>query len=58
MKMFLQILLTVGLLAFAVGVVEAFAGKVFMFSPQGYWRGAMAMWVLLVATRLTYLENK
>jgi hypothetical protein len=54
MKRFLQVLLTLGLLVFLVGVVEAFVGKTFLFTPQGYWRGALALWVLLIATRATY----
>jgi len=58
MKMFLQILLTLGLLALVVGVVEAFAGRTLLFSPQGYWRGAMALWMLLIATRVVYLDKK
>ena len=58
MKMFLQVLLTLGLLALIVGIVEGFAGRTFVFSPQGYWRGAMAFWMLLIATRMAYLDKK
>ncbi|MBZ5590501.1 MAG: hypothetical protein LAO05_18280 [Acidobacteriia bacterium] len=58
MTRFLQILLTLGLVAFLVGVVEAFVGRTFLFSPQGYWRGAMGLWMLLIATRAVYLEKK
>jgi len=56
--MFLQILLTLGLLAFAVGIVEHLVGRAFFLAPQGWWRGAMAFWMLLVATRLTYEDAK
>jgi hypothetical protein len=58
MKRFLQILLTLGLLAFIVGVVEALAGRTFLFPPRGYWRGAMGLWMLLIATRAVYLDKK
>ncbi len=58
MKLFLQILLALGLVALAVGVVEVFAGKTILFTTQGWWRGAMACWMLLVATKLTYSGAK
>ena len=58
MKRFLQILLTLGLLAFIVGIVEVLAGRTFLFSPQGYWQGAMGCWMLLIATRVVYLDKK
>ncbi len=58
MTRFLQILLTLGLLALVVGIVEMFVGRTFVFTPQGYWRGAMAFWMLLIATRATYLDKK
>ena len=58
MKLFLQILLTLGLVAFLMGTALAFTGKTFLISPQGYWRGAMAFWMLLVATRMVYPEKK
>ncbi len=58
MKLFLQILLALGLVALAVGVIEVFVGKTILFTTQGWWRGAMACWMLLVATKLTYLEAK
>jgi hypothetical protein len=58
MKKFLQILLTLGLLVFLVGIAEALVGKTFLFSPQGYWRGALALWILLIATRATYQDTK
>ncbi len=58
MTRFLQILLTLGVLAFVVGIVAHLAGITFLFTPQGYWRGAMACWLLLIATRATYLDKK
>jgi hypothetical protein len=57
MKVFLQILLTLGLLALIVGTVLSIAGKTFVFSSQGYWRGAIALWMLLIATRAVYLDK-
>ena len=58
MTRFLQILLTLGLVALLVGVLEVFTGTRIFFTTQGWWRGAMACWMLLVATRLTYLDKK
>jgi hypothetical protein len=58
MRRFLQILLTLGLLAFLIGIGEALVGKTLVLTPQGYWRGAMALWVLLIATRATYMTDK
>jgi len=58
MKMFLQVLLTLGLLAFLIGAIEGVAGANLLFSPEGYWRGATGFWLLLIATRMVYPEKK
>jgi NADH:ubiquinone oxidoreductase subunit 6 (subunit J) len=58
MKMFLQILLTLGLLAFIVGAILSVTGKSFVLTPRGYWHAAMALWMLLIATRAVYLDKK
>ena len=58
MKTFLQILLTLGLLAFIVGTIMAATRTALVFSAQGYWRGAMALWMLVIATRMVYLDKK
>ena len=58
MKGFLQILLTLGLLAFIVGAILSVAGRAFVFSPKGYWCGAMGFWMLLIATRAVYSDKK
>lgn len=58
MKKFLQILLTLGLVAFLIGVVEAFVGRTFLLGPRAYWRGAIALWMLLIATRAVYLDKE
>jgi hypothetical protein len=58
MKRFLQVVLALGLLSLILGIVVAFTGKQLIFSTQGFWRGAMACWLLVVATRLTYLDKK
>ena len=58
MKVFLQILLTLGLIAFLIGAIQGFARTTFLLSPQGYWRGAMGLWMLLIATRMVYSETK
>ncbi len=58
MTRFLQILLTLGLIAFLIGVIEAFTRTAFLLSPQGYWRGALGLWILLLATRATYPDKR
>ena len=57
MKLFLQILLTLGLVSLVIGAILAVTGKTLVLAPQGYWRGAMAFWMLLVATRAAYLDK-
>jgi hypothetical protein len=53
-KLFLQILLLLGCLALLVAVVEAAVGRTVMFAPQGWWRAAIACWMLIVAVRTVY----
>jgi hypothetical protein len=53
-KLFLQILLLLGCLAALVGVVEAAVARTVMFSVQGWWRAAIACWMLIVAVRMVY----
>ena len=43
-------------LAFVIGTVHAFMGKVFLLSPAGYWRGAVGF--LLFAIALRMMETK
>jgi hypothetical protein len=56
-KLLLQLLLTLGCIAGLIGVVEIFAGRIFLMTTQGWWRVAIACWVLLVAVRATYPEK-
>ena len=53
-KLFLQVLLALGCLALAVGVLTTVAGQRWIVSVVGWWRGAMACWMLIVAIRLVY----
>jgi hypothetical protein len=53
-KLFLQILLTLGCLAFAVSVFESVAGVGRFTSAEGWWRAAMACWMLIVVIRMVY----
>jgi hypothetical protein len=57
-KLFLQVLLTLGCLALAIGVLEALVSQSWMFAPAGWWRGAIACWVLVVAVRAVYPAQK
>ncbi len=53
-KLFYQILLLLGCLALALGVLDAVLGKIFWLSTQGWWRAAIAAWVLVIAVRAVY----
>ncbi len=53
-KLFYQVLLLVGCVALAVGLAAVFTGRPLMFTPQGWWRGAIAAWVLVIAVRTVY----
>jgi hypothetical protein len=53
-KLFLQILLTLGCLAGVIGAAEALLGRTVWLSTQGWWRAAIACWVLVIAVRAVY----
>ena len=53
-KLVLQVLLTLGCLALAIGMVEVVLGQTWLLSPEGWWRGAMAFWMLIVVIRMVY----
>jgi hypothetical protein len=53
-KLFLQILLLLGCLAALTGVVGAAVQRTLLFTTQGWWRAAIACWVLVVAVRMVY----
>jgi len=58
MKLLLQILLTLGLLAMLVGTVLAFSGNTLILSPAGFWRGGIALWMFLIAIKMVYSDQK
>jgi hypothetical protein len=37
-----------------VGLLAHFLAKPIWLTPQGWWRGAMACWMLIVAIRMVY----
>jgi hypothetical protein len=53
-KLFYQVLLLVGCLALALGVLETLLGRIIWLTPQGWWEGAIAAWVLVIAVRMVY----
>jgi len=53
-KLFLQILLTLGCLAGVVGIADSLLGQVIWLTAQGWWRAAIACWVLAIAIRAVY----
>jgi hypothetical protein len=53
-KLFLQVLLLLGCLALLISVLEAVVGTTWFLAPRGWWEGAMACWLLVVAVRMVY----
>lgn len=53
-KLLLQILLLLGCLATLVGILEVPLGRTLLFTIQGWWRCAIACWVLVIAIRTVY----
>lgn len=53
-KLFCQILLLLGCVALALGLFDAVLGRNLWLSTQGWWRGAIAAWVLVIAVRAVY----
>ncbi|MEW6368454.1 MAG: hypothetical protein AB1714_27820 [Acidobacteriota bacterium] len=58
MKKVLWLLTILGIVALLAGAVERFVGTFCMFSPQGYWRGAVAFWLLAITLKMLYEEKK
>ncbi len=58
-KLLLQGLLALGCLALLIGTATSVAGgRGWVIAPEGWWRGAMACWMLIVAIRLVYPPAK
>jgi hypothetical protein len=53
-KLFCQVLLLLGCVALALGLLDAVLGRNLWLSTQGWWRGAIAAWVLVIAVRAVY----
>jgi hypothetical protein len=53
-KLVLQVLLLLGCLALFIAVIEALAGTTWILAPRGWWEGAIACWLLVVAIRTVY----
>jgi hypothetical protein len=53
-KLLLQVLLALGCLAMAIGIAGTLTGRGLLTAPEGWWRGAMACWMLIVAIRMVY----
>jgi len=58
MKNVLWGLAALGIVMFILGVVMRFVHTDWLFSAQGYWRGAMAFWMLTVTLKLLCDEKK
>ena len=53
-KLFYQVLLLLGCVAIAAGLAAVAVGHTLVFTPQGWWRGATAAWLLVIAARMVY----
>jgi hypothetical protein len=53
-KLVLQVLLTLGCVALAIGTVETVVDRWWLTFPEAWWRIAMACWMLIVAIRMVY----
>ena len=54
-KLFLQALLMLGCAAMVLDVVLTLVMPAgWLTSPEGWWRGAIACWMLVVAIRMVY----
>ncbi len=53
-KLFLQVLLALGCVAAAIGVLGVFTKGTLLFTTQGWWRAAVASWLLVIAVRMVY----
>jgi len=53
-KLILQVLLLLGCVALLTGVAEAAVGKLWLLTPRGWWEGAIAFWLLVIAIRMVY----
>jgi len=53
-KLLLQMLLAAGCVALAVGALAELQRQIWIAPPEGWWRLAMAFWMLIVAIRMVY----
>jgi hypothetical protein len=53
-KLSLQVLLLLGCVALAMAMLEAATGRVWVLAPRGWWEGAVACWLLVIAIRTVY----
>ena len=53
-KLLLQILLLLGCVALLAGIVRSVYPVGLVLEPEGWWRGAIACWMLIVAIRMVY----
>lgn len=53
-KLFYQVLLLAGCVAIAAGLAAVVLGHTVIFTPQGWWRGAVSAWLLVIAVRVVY----
>lgn len=57
-KLFLQSLLALGCVLLIVGTAgSVVASPNWPIAPEGWWRGAMACWMLVVAVRMVYPDR-
>jgi hypothetical protein len=53
-KLLLQVILALGCLAMLISTFESVVGRGWLTSAEGWWRAAIACWLLVVAIRMVY----
>lgn len=56
-KLFLQVLLLLGCVSLVTAVVEVAVRQTWLLGPRGWWEGAVACWLLVVAVRGVYPDR-
>lgn len=56
-KLFLQVLLLLGCVSLVIAVLQVFVNQMWFFSSRGWWEGAIACWLLVVAVRVVYPDR-
>jgi hypothetical protein len=56
-KLFLQVLLLLGCVCLAIALLQVLTHQAWYFTARGWWEGAMACWLLVIAVRVVYPDR-